>query len=80
MYYVYVLRSEKDKKRYIGVTENIDRRLYDHYNGLVKSTKHRRPLKLVHKEEFRSKIEALKRERFFKSGQGREYLKEVLDK
>ena len=80
MYYGYILISEKDKKRYIGVTENIERRLYDHYNGLVKSTKHRRPLNLVHKEEFTSKAEALKRERFFKSGQGREYLKGFLDK
>jgi predicted GIY-YIG superfamily endonuclease len=30
MFYVYILQSEKDKKRYIGFTENLDRRLIEH--------------------------------------------------
>ena len=78
MYTVYILRSEKDSKRYIGVTSDLKERLFEHRNGLVKSTKNRRPLNLIHTEEFKTKTEAFKREKFFKSGQGREYLKKVL--
>ena len=79
MYNVYVLRSERDQKRYIGTTNYIEERLFEHNNGLVKSTKNRRPLKLIYTEEFEDKTEALQREKFFKSGRGREYLKNELN-
>ena len=79
MYTVYVLRSERDQKRYIGTTNNIEERLLEHQSGLVKSTKNRRPLKLIYTEEFEDKTEALQREKFFKSGHGREYLKNELN-
>ncbi len=79
MYTVYVLRSERDQKRYIGTTNNIEERLLEHKSGLVKSTKNRRPLKIVYTEEFKNKFDALVREKFFKSGQGREYLKNELN-
>ncbi len=78
MYTVYILRSERDKKRYIGVTSDLDERLFEHNIGMVKSTKNRRPLKLIHSEIFACKTDAWKREKFFKSGQGRQYLKENL--
>ncbi|MEW6194660.1 MAG: GIY-YIG nuclease family protein [Bacteroidota bacterium] len=39
MYTVYILLSEKDHKRYIGFTDNLERRLSEHNSGLVKSTK-----------------------------------------
>jgi len=77
MYSVYILISEKDNKRYIGCTSNLDRRLDEHNLGLVKSTKNRRPFKLNYTEEFTNKSEALKKEKFFKSGKGREYLKNM---
>jgi len=48
MYYVYVLLSEKDKKQYVGYTKNLKLRFEQHVNGLVKSTKNRRPLKLIY--------------------------------
>ena len=79
MYTVYVLRSERDQKRYIGTTNNIEERLLEHKSGLVKSTKNRRPLKLIYTEEYEDKTESLRREKFFKSGQGREYLKNELN-
>jgi len=66
MFYVYVLKSLKDNKRYIGFTENLQRRLFEHNNGLVKSTKNRRPLELIYHEEFVSKKDALLREKFLK--------------
>jgi putative endonuclease len=46
----------------------------EHNNGLVKSTRNRRPLELIYNEEFENKADAFARERFFKSGKGREYL------
>ena len=76
-YTVYVLVSERDHRRYIGCTRDLSRRLEEHNRGLVKSTRHRRPLRLVYREEFETKTEALGRERFFKTGQGRCWLKEV---
>jgi putative endonuclease len=74
MYFVYVLKSQKDSKRYIGFTDNLERRLYEHNSGLVKSTKNRRPLELIYYEKFDSKTEAMKREKFFKTGYGRTFL------
>lgn len=74
-HFVYILQSVKDKKFYTGLSNNIDRRIREHQLGLVKSTKNRRPLKLIHLETFGSKKEATKREKFLKSGQGREILK-----
>jgi len=73
-YTVYILKSSKDNKRYIGCSKNILRRLVEHKNGLVKSTRNRRPLELIYNEDFENKSEALARERFFKSGKGREFL------
>jgi putative endonuclease len=78
-YSVYILKSAKDQRRYIGVTRDLKRRLSEHNQGLVKSTRSRQPLELVHEEEFDKKSEALQREKFYKSGQGREYLKTVLN-
>lgn len=76
-HFVYILQSVKDKNFYTGLSNNIDRRIREHQLGLVKSTKNRRPLKLIHLETFGSKKEAAKREKFLKSGQGREILKKL---
>ena len=76
-YFVYILTSLKDSKRYIGMTSDLSRRLNEHNSGKVKSTKNRRPLELIYTEEFISKQDALNRETFFKSGIGREFLKSI---
>ena len=73
-YTINIIKSSKDNKRYIGCTKNILRRLDEHNNGLVKSTRNRRPLELIYNEEFENKADAFAREKFFKSGKGREYL------
>ena len=78
MFIVYVLKSEKDGNMYIGQTCDLGRRLEEHKNGLVKSTKGRRPLKLIYKENYSSRKEAVARERELKSGEWRELLKEYL--
>jgi len=78
IYSVYILRSLKDHKRYIGMTERpLSERIREHNSGLVKSTRNRRPLQYSYHEEFSTKNEAMKREKFFKSGKGREYLKSI---
>ncbi len=77
IYTVYVLVSERDKKRYIGFTNNVERRLTEHNMGKVKSTKNRRPLTLVYTEVYENKSEAMEREKHFKTHQGRDYLKSL---
>ena len=78
MHYVYILKSLKDQKLYIGLTNNIDRRLQQHNNGDVFATKGRRPLVLVRVEKFDSRSLAAKREKFLKSGVGRQEVKDLL--
>ncbi len=78
MYYVYVLRSVKDNKLYIGKTKDLEARVQRHYKGAVQSTKGRRPLKLVFYEAFGNKTDAGRDELFYISGFGREALKSKL--
>ena len=66
MFYVYVLKSKKDKRLYIGYTNDLRRRLGEHNRGENKSTKHRTPLSLVYYEAYRSKEDAEKREKKLK--------------
>jgi putative endonuclease len=73
--FVYVLRCA-DNRLYIGSTRDIDNRIMSHQKGKVKTTKGRRPVKLIYKEESASYTEARKRELFLKSGTGRDWLKE----
>jgi putative endonuclease len=78
MYYVYVLKSIKDGKLYTRKTSNLKRRIREHNSGKVISTKARRPLELVFYEAFLHKTDAGRDEIFFKSGYGREVLKDKL--
>ncbi|MBU4332748.1 GIY-YIG nuclease family protein [Patescibacteria group bacterium] len=71
MFYVYVLKSIKVGKFYIGFTENLKRRILEHKTGQVKSTRNWLPLELVYYEAYKSKKDALIRERrlkHFKNG------------
>ena len=77
-YFIYVLQSEKDGRLYKGQTSNISKRLRQHNAGENKSTKGFRPWKLVYYESFKTREEALLQEKYFKTGSGREFLKEKL--
>lgn len=77
-YYIYVLLSIKDKRFYIGFTADLKNRLSEHARGKVRSTKDRRPLRLIHYEYFIDKADAKAREVFLKSGFGRDQLKQSL--
>ncbi len=78
MYYVYVLWSTKLRKRYVGSTAQIEKRLNEHNHGSNKFTKGGIPWIIIYQEEYPTKTEALKREKFLKSGQGRKLLDEKL--
>ena len=79
MYNVYVLRSLKTNRRYVGLTNNLDRRVKEHNNGINRSTKGFLPWKFIHFEKFENRIEARKREKYLKSGTGRAYLDKILN-
>ena len=79
LYYVYVLLSKKDNKFYIGYTCNLKKRLLEHNQGKVLSTKYRLPLILVYFEASKNKYDVIKREKYFKTGFGRRFLKNRLE-
>lgn len=79
MFYVYILQSLKDKKLYTGFSEDLRKRVEIHNNGLNVSTRHRRPLKLIYYEAYLDESDARKRERFLKSGRGRELVQKQLE-
>ena len=76
MYYTYVLKSVKFNRHYYGHTHDLQARLKSHNQGKVRSTKAYRPWKIVYYETFPTKSEAFRREMFFKSVEGRIWLKE----
>ena len=78
MYYVYVLSSGIDRRLYKGFTNDLERRLKEHNSGKHKSTKGYIPWRLVYYEEVGSRIEAREREKYLKSGIGREFLKKLV--
>ena len=79
-YYTYILRSQVDGRLYKGHASDIEKRLKEHNSGKTKSTKGYIPWEIVYYEEFETKGEAIEREKFFKTGFGREYIKSKLDK
>ncbi|MFH1956771.1 MAG: GIY-YIG nuclease family protein [Patescibacteria group bacterium] len=78
MSYVYVLKSLRNGKRYIGSTELLPKeRLKEHNYGANKFTKRNGPFELIYQESHPDKTTARKRENFLKSGVGRKYLDEM---
>ena len=78
MYYTYVLESKKDRKRYIGFTGDLKKRIKDHNDGLNKATRDRRPFILIYYEACLDKESAIKREKYLKTGWGNRYLNQRL--
>ena len=77
-YYVYILQSLKDNMFYTGFTRDLKKRQIEHNNGKVKSTKNRRPLKLVYYEVCFNQEDALHREKYLKTTYGKRYIKNRL--
>ncbi len=78
MFFVYVLQSQKDKRYYIGQTQNVTSRLERHNSGRVPATKRRIPLSLIYSEQFQTRSEAMQRERFLKQLHGNELFKQIV--
>ena len=78
MFYVYVLKSLKNGRHYTGSTNNLERRIYEHNSGQTKYTSIAGPFELIYKETYNTRLEASKREKFLKTGKGREFLKSIL--
>ncbi len=80
MFYVYILYSITHKKTYTGFTNNIERRLKEH--NLTETsgfTLRYRPWTLMNTEAFETKAEAMQREKYLKTGKGREEIKKIIE-
>jgi putative endonuclease len=78
MHFVCVLRNSAGR-HYTGHTADLAQRTGQHNHGVTKSTKNRGPWELVYHEEFATRAEAMRREKYFKSGKGREELRARLE-
>ena len=83
MYWVYVLISECTGKRYVGQTGDLARRLAEHntpqHNPRKHTSRNQGPWRLVLSEEYLTRAEAMRREKWLKSGAGREWLNANID-
>jgi len=77
-YYVYVLKSRKKNFQYIGYSEDLKSRFKIHNQGSVKSTRHYRPLDLIHYEAYRDMKDAKRREKYLKTSGGRTTIRTML--
>lgn len=77
MFYLYILLLA-NKQLYTGLMANLKRRYFEHQEGKVKSTKNRRPLKLIFYEAYLLKSDVVRRERFLKTTEGKRLLKQQL--
>ncbi|MFA5095335.1 MAG: GIY-YIG nuclease family protein [Candidatus Paceibacterota bacterium] len=75
MAYVYILKSLKYPKLYVGSTTNLKRRLLEHNSGLSYYTKQYMPWSIIYTEELANISDARKREKYFKSCAGRKFIK-----
>ena len=76
---VYILYSEKFNKNYTGYTSNLIERFKSHNLLETKGYTHKfRPWIVIHVEFFSSKSEAMQKEKYLKSGIGREFIKNIL--
>jgi len=78
MFYLYVLRSQKTGGLYVGSTTDVEKRLQRHNRGDAKSTRHGVPWAALHTESFITRSEAVRRERYYKTGRGREEIQRLL--
>ncbi|MDO8512687.1 MAG: GIY-YIG nuclease family protein [bacterium] len=77
MFYVYVLRLN-DGEFYVGRTSDLKRRIVEHKNGKVHSTKNRRPICLIYYEAYIERQDSVDRELFLKTGDGRRSLRKQI--
>jgi len=67
MFVVYAIKSTTRNYIYVGMTSNIERRLYEHNRGYEKTTRPYAPFVLLHTEVSDTRLEARKKEKYLKS-------------
>jgi putative endonuclease len=77
-WFVYAIASLKNRQIYVGMTQNIERRIKEHNNGHTKSTRAYIPWELFFTEKANGSEQARTREKYWKSGIGKEKLKIIL--
>jgi len=78
MYYVYVIKSKIRNYIYVGLSNNYQRRFEEHNKCYNKRTKIYAPFNLIFTEKFETRVEARIREKYLKSGCGKEYIKNLI--
>ncbi|WP_146660582.1 GIY-YIG nuclease family protein [Anaerohalosphaera lusitana] len=82
MFYVYVLKNDSIGKRYVGQTNDLHRRLAEHNGSSLNPRRYTNKFPgkwvLVHCESYQSRSEAMQREKWLKSGAGRQWLDEQI--
>jgi putative endonuclease len=78
VFYTYFLKSVKGNKTYVGHTDDWKKRLKEHNLGRSSFTRKFKPWRLIHLEEFKTKKEAIKREKYLKSAAGRKWIERNL--
>jgi len=77
MFFVYAIKSTIRNYIYVGLTNNIERRITEHNKGENRSTKPYKPFLLIYSEEWETREQARRREKYFKTGIGKEFLKSI---
>ena len=77
MYYVYAIKSTARNYIYVGLTDNLKRRVTQHQRGYEKTTKPYRPFTLLYHEVFETRAEARHREKYLKSAAGKRFLRSI---
>ena len=77
MYFVYAIKSLRKDWIYVGITNDLQRRLKQHNSGWNKSTKPYRPFELIYSEEQPDRKAARKQEKYLKSSAGKRWLKNI---
>ena len=80
MYFVYAISSLNRNYIYVGLTSDLESRIDRHNQKRERTTKAYAPFELIYSEAVTTRIEARKREKYFKSGIGREKLRQIRDK
>ena len=82
LFYVYVLVSETTGETYVGQTSDLERRLEQHnhpeFNGTLHTKRRKGPWRLLHSETFSTRSDAMRRERWFKTGSGYRFVKTLI--
>jgi len=76
--YTYLLKSLKDEKYYVGITNDINRRLFEHNNGKLLTTAKRRPFSLVYYKTHENYLEARNHEKWLKK-KNKEYKNKLVE-